>query len=139
MEAIAADLLMALASGTAGAAGQQAWTSLRDLVRRRTTADAGREAPGEVQEVPSGEEEFTALDEDAGSVERARALARALALRATYDDTFRERFAAWRGAAEDAAAARTGSGNTDNSVTGGRQGTVIMGRDFHGPITFNRP
>ncbi|MDX3214057.1 hypothetical protein PV318_00590 [Streptomyces sp. ME02-6991-2B] len=138
MEAIAAELLMSLASGTAGAAGQQAWTSLRDLVRRRTAADAGREAPGEVQEIPSGEEEFTALDEEAGSVERARALARALALRARYDDAFREHFAAWRGAAEDAAA-RTGSGNTDNSITGGRQDTVIMGRDFHGPITFNRP
>lgn len=47
MEAIAGELLMALASGTAGAAGQQAWMSLRDLVRRPTAPDTGPEGPGE--------------------------------------------------------------------------------------------
>ncbi|SNT46032.1 hypothetical protein [Actinacidiphila glaucinigra] len=135
MEAIAGELLMALAGGTAGAAGQQAWMSLRDLVRRPTAPDTGPEGPGEI---PSGEEEFAALDEEAESAERAQALARALALRATYDDAFREHFAAWRSAAQDTVA-RPGGGNVDNSVTGGRQGTVIMGRDFHGPITFNQP
>lgn len=87
---------------------------------------------------PSGQEEFAALDEEAESAERAQALARALALRVTYDDAFREHFAAWRSAAEDTVA-RSGEGNVDNSVTGGRQGTVIMGRDFHGPITLNQP
>ncbi|MDT0615906.1 hypothetical protein [Streptomyces lancefieldiae] len=134
MDAIAADLLMALAGGTAGAAGQQAWTSLRDLVRRRTIPDTVR-AP---EEIPSGEDEFAALDEQAESVERARALARVLALRATYDDAFREDLAAWRSAAEDTAV-RTGAGDVDNRITGGRQGAVIMGRDFHSPVTFNQP
>ncbi|MET9880804.1 hypothetical protein ABZZ36_40320 [Actinacidiphila glaucinigra] len=129
MEAIAGELLMALAGGTAGAAGQQAWMSLRDLVRRPTAPGTGPEGPGEI---PSGREEFAALDEEAESAERA------LALRATYDDAFREHFAAWRRAAEGNVA-RTGGGNVDNSITGGRQGTVIMGRDFHGPITFNQP
>ncbi|HEX5566692.1 MAG TPA: hypothetical protein VFY14_07145 [Streptomyces sp.] len=135
MEAIAADLLMALAGGTAGAAGQQAWTSLRGLVRRRTAPDAVSGEPGEV---PSGEEEFAALEERAESAERARALARALASRAAYDDAFREDLAAWLGAAEDAVAG-TGAGDVHNRITGGTQGTVVMGRDFHGPVTFGRP
>ncbi|OKJ64200.1 hypothetical protein [Streptomyces sp. CB02261] len=135
MEVITAELLTALASGTAGAAGQQAWMSLRDLVRRRTAADRMTGAP---EELPSGEEELVALGEQAESTERARALARVLALRATYDEAFRDALAAWRSTAEDAAA-RTGAGDVDNRVTGGRQGTVIMGRDFHSPITFNQP
>ncbi|MFE9311618.1 hypothetical protein ACIQCF_27130 [Streptomyces sp. NPDC088353] len=135
MEAIAAELLMALAGGTAGAAGQQAWASLRGLVRRRTAPEAVPDMPGEL---PSGEEEFAALDEQAESAERARALARVLALRAMYDDAFRADLAAWRGAAEDAAA-RTGAGDVHNRITGGTPGTVVMGRDFHSPITFNQP
>ncbi|WP_217145676.1 hypothetical protein [Streptomyces sp. AC627_RSS907] len=135
MEVIAADLLMALAGGTAGAAGQQAWMALRDLVRRRGSRDA---MPGAPEDVPSGEVEFASLAEQAGSAERARALARVLALRASYDDAFREDLAAWRGTAEDTVA-RTAAGDVDNRITGGRQGTVIMGRDFHGPITFNEP
>ncbi|WP_411072454.1 hypothetical protein [Streptomyces sp. cmx-4-25] len=134
MEVITAELLTALASGAAGMAGQQAWMSLRDLVRRRTEPDG---VPGAPEEVPSGEEELVALDERAESMERARALARVLTLRATYDNAFRDGLTAWRSTAEDAAA-RTGAGDVDNRITGGRQDTVVMGRDFHGPITFNR-
>jgi hypothetical protein len=104
-------------------------------VRRRTAPDTAPDAP---EEIPSGEAELAGLDEQAESAERARALARVLALRATYDDVFREDLAAWRSAAEDAAA-RAGAGDVDNRITGGRQGTVIMGRDFHSPITFNQP
>ncbi|MEU3556108.1 hypothetical protein [Streptomyces fragilis] len=135
MEAIAADLLVALASGTAGAAGQQAWTSLRDLVRRRSEPELAPDAP---EGIPSGEEELAALDERAESVERARALARVLGLRAAYDDAFRADLAAWRSAAEETVV-RTGEGDVHNRITGGTQSTVVMGRDFHGPITFNQP
>ncbi|WP_031510622.1 hypothetical protein [Streptomyces megasporus] len=138
METIAADLLVALASGTAGAAGQHAWTSLRDLVRRRTAPEAAPDAPDAPEDVPSGEEEFAALEERAESEERARALARALALRAAHDDAFRADLAAWRSTAGEAVAG-TGAGDVHNEITGGTQGTVVMGRDFHGPITFNQP
>ncbi|MET9954358.1 hypothetical protein ABZ135_22815 [Streptomyces sp. NPDC006339] len=54
------------------------------------------------------------------------------------EETFREEPAGWRSTAEEAAA-RTGAGDVDNRVTGGRRDTVVMGRDFDGPITFHRP
>ncbi|MEU7379210.1 MULTISPECIES: hypothetical protein [unclassified Streptomyces] len=84
------------------------------------------------------EAEFAALEEQAESAERARALARVPALRTMYDGAFRADLTAWRGAAEDAAT-RTGAGDVHNRITGGTQSTVVMGRDFHSPVTFNQP
>ncbi|MFI2207210.1 hypothetical protein ACH47Z_42390 [Streptomyces sp. NPDC020192] len=126
MEPIAPELLMALASGTAGAAGQQIWTSLRDLVRRRTDAE------------PSGEGELTALAAAVGSAERtarAEQLAQALAERARQDPAFADALRIWRQDALDAV--RTGSGDVHNEISGGRQQTVILARDIHGDINLD--
>ncbi|WKX72179.1 hypothetical protein [Streptomyces sp. XD-27] len=125
MEPIAPELLMALASGTAGAAGQQIWTSLRDLVRRRTDAE------------PGGEGELTALAAAVGSVERvarAERLAQVLAEWARQDSAFADALRAWRQDAVDAM--RTGPGDVHNEVSGGRQETVILARDIHGDINL---
>ncbi|MEU5535664.1 hypothetical protein [Streptomyces sp. NPDC020362] len=125
MEPIAPELLMALASGTAGAAGQQIWTSLRGLVRRRT--DTG----------PSGEGELTALAAAVGSAERAaraERLAQVLAERARQDPAFADALRAWRQDALDSA--RTGSGDVHSEVSGGRQQTVIQARDINGDINL---
>ena len=129
---IAPELLMALASGTLGAAGQQIWESLRRLVGRRPAGEA-----------PSAEAELTALDESADDTERARELANVLALRAAQDPAFAQALDIWRGEAEtarDRAAARpTGSGDTHNEITGGDfKGPVIQVRDINGPLDFGR-
>lgn len=125
---IAPELLMALASGTAGAAGQQIWESLRSLVRRRPAGEA-----------PSGKGELAALDEAADDVERARELANVLALRAAQDPAFAQALESWRGAAEACERTSTGPGDTSSKITGGDfKGPVIMGRDFNGPMNFRR-
>ncbi|MGV9456059.1 hypothetical protein [Streptomyces sp. NPDC003635] len=129
---IAPELLMALASGTAGAAGQQVWESLRRLVGRRPTGEA-----------PSAEEELTALAEHADDTERARELANVLALRAAQDHPeFARALDAWRGEAEawrESTARATGSGDTHNEVRGGDfRGPVIQARDINGPLDFGR-
>ncbi|WP_328431887.1 hypothetical protein OHB10_21895 [Streptomyces sp. NBC_01597] len=125
MEPIAPELLMALAGGTAGAAGQQIWTSLRDLVRRRPAA-------GE----PHGESELAALAEAADSAERARLLAAALVLRAEHDTAFAQALAEWRRKAEPLVGPWTGAGDVHNEISGGTQETVIMTRDIHGSINL---
>lgn len=125
MVPIAPELLMALAGGTAGAAGEQIWMSLRNLVRRRPS-------DGE----PHGESELTALVQVADSAERATELAEALALRARQDPAFAEALAAWRREAEALEGTRTGAGDVHNVISGGTQGTVIMARDVHGSINL---
>ncbi|MFF7749050.1 hypothetical protein ACFZCP_07285 [Streptomyces sp. NPDC007971] len=125
MEPIAPELLTALASGTAGAAGQQMWTALRDLVRRRTDVE------------PNGMGELTALAAAVGSAERAalaERLAQVLAERAGRDSVFADALRAWRQDARDVV--RTGSGDVHNEVSGGRQQTVIQARDVHGGINL---
>ncbi|MEV0172713.1 hypothetical protein AB0I00_16545 [Streptomyces sp. NPDC050803] len=121
---IAPELLMALASGTVGAAGQQIWESLRSLVRR-----------GE-----GGEGELTALDGAADDAERARELAGVLALRASQDPAFAQALEAWRRDAEAAwSEARTGAGDTHNEISGGTfNGPVVQARDINGPMNFGR-
>jgi hypothetical protein len=121
----APELLMALAGGTAGAAGEQIWMSLRNLVRRR---------PSDAEAY--GEGELTALDQAADSTERATELAEALALRARQDPAFAEALAAWRREAEALEGTRTGAGDVRNVVSGGTQGTVVQARDVHGSINF---
>lgn len=126
MDPIAPELLMALAGGTAGAAGQQIWASLRDLVTRRRS---GAE--------PSGEGELTALAQQADSGERARELSEALALRARQDPAFAEALEAWRREAETLEPTRTGPGDVHNEISGGTvHGNVVQARDIHGSIHF---
>ncbi|MGW2649220.1 hypothetical protein ACWC2T_30945 [Streptomyces sp. NPDC001393] len=126
MDQIAPELLMALASGTAGAAGEQIWTSLRDLVRRR---HSGAE--------PSGDQrELTALAEAPDSAERAAELAEALARRARQDPAFGQALTAWRQEAEALEGTRTGSGDVHNTISGGTQSTVVQARDVHGSINL---
>jgi hypothetical protein len=125
VDTIAPELLMALASGTLGAAGEQIWTSLRNLVGRRPAA-------GE----PHDGGELTALAEEAGNAERAAELARALALRARQDPAFADALAAWRREAEGLEGTRSGSGDVTNTVSGGSQKTVFQARDVNGPVIF---
>lgn len=126
MEPIAVELLMALAGGSAGAAGQQAWQTLHRLVMRR-------QAEGESE--PPAVRELTAFAENPDSVERARELAEALLLRAQHDPVFAQALAAWKREAEST---HTSSGDVHNEISGSTaHGTVIMGRDIHGTITFD--
>ncbi|WP_031223615.1 hypothetical protein [Streptomyces roseochromogenus] len=125
MDQIAPELLMALAGGTAGAAGEQIWTSLRDLVRRRHSG-------GE----PGDEGELTALAEAPGNEQRATELAEALARHARQDPAFAQALAAWRREAEALEDTRTGAGDVRNVVSGGTQTTVVQARDVHGSINL---
>ncbi|MFC4606253.1 hypothetical protein ACFO9E_00185 [Streptomyces maoxianensis] len=134
MEAIAVQLLMALAGSAAGAAGQQAWQSLRVLVLRRSEGD--QEGEGAGGEDIGGLGELTALAEEPGDEERAHALAAALAARAGRDPGFAQRLQAWRQEAEAERGVRTGAGDVRNEFSGTAHGPVVMGRDFHGPINF---
>lgn len=132
MEPIAAELLMAFAGSTAGAAGQQAWASLRALVMRHPAeGEGGAGGAGEGEEQPAASREVEELEARPDSAEHARRLAAALRRRADRDPAFAGEFTAWRRRAEEAA---TGSGDVHNRISGGRQEGVIMGRDFYGPI-----
>jgi len=123
---IAPELLMALAGGTAGAAGQQIWASLRDLVRRRPPA-------GE----PRGEGELVSLGEASDSPTRARQLADVLELRARQDPAFAQALDTWRREAEALDSRPTGAGDVRNEISGGTfQGPVIQTRDINGPLHF---
>ncbi|MBC2877647.1 MULTISPECIES: hypothetical protein [Streptomyces] len=124
MDQIAPELLMTLAGGAAGAAGRQAWETLRSLVVRRRPG-------GE----PEEDGELTALAEAPDDAARAAELAEALALRARQDPAFAQALADWRRQAEALeGTTRTGSGNVHNSVSGGTQNTVIQARDVSGGI-----
>ncbi|GAA2891439.1 hypothetical protein GCM10010524_24760 [Streptomyces mexicanus] len=125
---IAPELLMTLAGGTASAAGQQIWTSLRDLVRRRTAGSRGEDA------APGGEDQWRALDAARDDARRARELAEVLALGARQDPAFAQALEDWRRQAE---AAREGAtGDVHNTVSGGTQTNVLQARDIHGSVNF---
>ncbi|MFF6990982.1 hypothetical protein [Streptomyces sp. NPDC010273] len=131
MDPISASLLTALATGAGGEVGQQLWSALRGLVRRRPTEDAGG-SPG----AATGEGELTSLFQAPHDVERARALSEALSRRAEQDPLFRTHLTQWQ---QQAQMLRTGDGDTSNTVSGGDQrGPVVMGRDFS-TINFNAP
>ncbi|MBT2674374.1 hypothetical protein J7E95_26900 [Streptomyces sp. ISL-14] len=134
MEAISVELLMAVAGGTAGAAGQQAWQSLRTLVMRRPEGDGagGRAAAAEA----GGQAELTALAGEPGSSERAGELAAALAERAGREPGFARQLETWRQKAEAVRGAQTGAGDVHSKFSGTANGPVIMGRDFNAPINF---
>ncbi|MFI9237073.1 hypothetical protein [Streptomyces sp. NPDC053079] len=129
MDPIAPELLMALASGTAGAAGQQIWFALRNLVARRPDPEAA----------PDGAGELVALDETPDSVDRARELAGTLAERAGQDPAFARALETWRREAEVLPGLRTGTGEVGNEISGGTfQGAVVQARDINGPLSFGR-
>jgi hypothetical protein len=125
---IAPELLTALASGTAGAAGQQLWASLGALLRRRPPDAA-----------PTGEEELSALGEHTDDTARARELANVLVLRAEQDPAFARALEEWRGRAEQWHRATADSGEHRNEISGGEfNGPVIIARDINGPMTFGQ-
>ncbi|MGK5639741.1 hypothetical protein ACSNOK_15720 [Streptomyces sp. URMC 126] len=124
MEQIAPELLMALAGGTAGAAGDQVWRALRSLVgRRRPGGEPGE--PGEL----------SGLAEAPDDAERAAELALALARRAREDAAFARALAEWRRQAEALEGVRNRSGDVHNTVSGGTQTTVVQMRDVNGGLT----
>lgn len=131
---MAADLLMALASGTAGAAGQNLWERLRALAQRSPARQPGA-ARGDGE--PTVGELVVALDEDASDEQRAARLAECLALRARQDPAFAEALALWRREAEQLSAASTGGGTQHQEVSGGTQHNVVFTRDVHGSITLD--
>ncbi|CAL9287428.1 hypothetical protein SUDANB66_01323 [Streptomyces sp. SudanB66_2053] len=132
MEPVATDLLMALASGTAGAAGQNLWERLRALVQRR---------PDPQSDAVQGDEEpemgalVVALDEDASDEQRAARLAEGLARRARQDPAFAEALALWRREAEQVSGA-SGGGTQHQEISGGTQHNVVFTRDVHGSINL---
>lgn len=126
MDPIAPELLMALAGGTAGAAGQQIWTSLRELVTRRRSGGA-----------PQGEGELMALAQAADSDERAIELAEVLRLRAEDDSGFARAIQSLLTDSEKLHFTSTGSGDVRNEISGGTvHGNVVQARDVHGSIHF---
>ncbi|MFB7112529.1 hypothetical protein [Streptomyces sp. NPDC056291] len=129
MEPVTAELLIALASGAAGAAGQSLWERLRGLVRRDASAGEG----GDQQ---AGEGELVALDEDTGNTLRARELADALVLRARQDPAFAEALELWRQEAERIHSGG-GGGDMHQEVSGGTQRNVVFTRDVHGSINLD--
>ncbi|PAZ13623.1 hypothetical protein CLM62_23295 [Streptomyces sp. SA15] len=125
MDAIAPELLMALAGGTAGAAGQQLWASLRDLVRPPTQC-----------EEPCEEDELTVLVDTANTAERARELAGALMVRAQQNPAFAQALESWGREVEALGDAVTGAGEVTNTISGGTQNTVVQARDIRGSINL---
>jgi hypothetical protein len=125
---------MALASGTAGAAGQNLWERLRTLAQRSpvqrpdATQGDGEPAVGEL---------VVALDEDASDEQRAARLAEGLALRARQDPAFAEALALWRREAEQLPASSTGGGTQHQEISGGTQHNVVFTRDVHGSINLS--
>ncbi|MHA4814835.1 hypothetical protein ACXZ65_10825 [Streptomyces aculeolatus] len=129
MEPVAAELLMALASGALGAAGQSTWERLRGLVRR-SDGEQGRGVSA------VGEGELTAFGEAVGDAERARLLADALALRAAQDPAFAQSLTVWCQEAEAVRDAHVSSGNQHQEISGGTQTRAVFLRDVNGNINI---
>lgn len=129
---------MALASGTAGAAGQNLWERLRTLAQRSPARqpDAaqpdGTQADGE----PAVGELVVALGEDASDEQRATRLAEGLALRARQDPAFAEALALWQREAEQLSAGSTDGGTQHQEISGGTQHNVVFTRDVRGSINL---
>jgi hypothetical protein len=106
-------VLMRVAEGVGGEAGQAAWAGLSSLARRALGREPARPP---------------ATDE-AG----ARELAAELLERARRDPEFATELRAWFAEAE-----RVGGGNVENVISGDAQvqGPVVQARDIHGSISF---
>ncbi|MFC9343580.1 hypothetical protein ACFT0G_31305 [Streptomyces sp. NPDC057020] len=135
MEPISAALLLALATGAAGAAGGQSWEALTGLVRRRRGQDST--GTGGTEVVPA-ELELTALEQQPREEQRAQLLAVALAARAGADAGFAAALDAWHRQARQAVTA-TAPGNASTQIFGGEQGTVVTTRDVHGGLHIGQP
>ncbi|MFE5125357.1 hypothetical protein [Streptomyces sp. NPDC056669] len=127
MDPISEELLMALAGGAAGSAGQQIWQSLRGLVRRDRTAEG--EPPQR-----SLEDVLTMLEQRPEDAERARELAAALRRRAEQDAVFAAALARWQ---QESEGAHRTSGIASFEVSGGSQHSVVQVQNVHGGITLN--
>jgi hypothetical protein len=108
---------MALAGGTAGAAGQGAWQSLCALVRRRP-AGSGDGDGYEDGQGAAGQRELEELRAAPGDTARARALAEALTVRVGQDAEFGRELEVWL--------SRHGGGGVHMGIYGGTQGTVVQ-------------
>ncbi|MFD8403186.1 hypothetical protein [Streptomyces anulatus] len=128
VDPISEGLLMAMAGGAAGSAGQQIWHALRGLVGRREPAAGG--APPQ----SSVEGELTLLEQRPDDIERARSLAVALRGRAEQDPAFATALA--RLLVEGERAHRT-PGAASFEISGGTQHSVVQAQNVHGDITFN--
>ncbi len=131
MDPISVALLTALAGGTGGELGRQAWVGLTALVRR--PLGLGREEADRAPEVASGQHELDRLVESPADAARAQALSATLAARATADAEFSAGLQQWH---EQASLVRTGDGDVHNTISGGTfLGPAVQGRDFSG-LTF---
>ncbi|MFF0747101.1 hypothetical protein ACFYVL_42625 [Streptomyces sp. NPDC004111] len=139
MEPVSAELLMALATGGAGAAGAHAWRSLAALVRRgRGQTGPGDDAPAGGLEPALAEPELVVLQAEPADERRARDLVVALAARARADVDFAAALDQWHAQARRAVPA-TGAGDVTATVSGGSQGTVVTTRDVSGGLHVGTP
>ncbi|WAU82395.1 hypothetical protein O1Q96_23130 [Streptomyces sp. Qhu-G9] len=134
MEPVSAALLLALATGAAGAAGGQSWQGLVALVRRWR----GQESPSGVVEPVSAEAELTSLEQDPADERRAQILSVALAARAGRDAGFAAALEAWHRQAQQVVP-NTGAGSVSTNISGGSQGNVVTARDVTGGLHFGLP
>ncbi|THA33690.1 hypothetical protein [Streptomyces sp. A1547] len=139
MEPISAALLLALATGAAGAAGGQSWEALVSLVRRwRAQGGPAEGMPtGGTDLVPAGPE-LTALQLQPTDENRAQTLSLALAARAGADAGFAAALETWHHQAQQAVPA-SATGNASTHISGGTQTYVITNRDVFGGMNFGQP
>lgn len=124
-------VLAAIVGGAGGGLGGALWSGVVSLVRRpfRRKDGAGGEAAATAGMVPAGTAELAALQQAPGDQQKALALAGALLVRSEADPGFRLALESWWALAEQQV--RVGSGDVQNTVSGGtQQGPVLMGRDF---------
>jgi hypothetical protein len=125
-------VLLAIASGAAGKAGEGLWNGVIKLIRRPFAHRDSVTDPA--APAISGIAELVALEREPHSQDRALKLAEAVVARADSDDSFRRELEVWWGETE---AVR--GGNVTNTVSGGTfNGPVVMGRDFS-RLTFGTP
>ncbi|MFF8265021.1 hypothetical protein [Streptomyces virginiae] len=138
MEPISAALLLALATGAAGAAGEQSWQGLNGLIRRwRRQGHADVEPAGSTEMVPAGPE-LTALEQQPTDENRAQLLSVALAARAGADAGFAAALEHWHRQAQQVVPA-TATGNASTYISGGSQGNVVTTRDVFGGLQIGQP
>ena len=135
MDPVSVGLLAALANGSGGEIGRQAWATLSALVRRPFRR--GRQDTQGAPVVSSGEAELVELERAPADSGRAQALSTALAVRVGVDADFRTNLEQWH---EQARLVRTGDGEVHNEISGGtfNGGPIQQGRDFSG-ISFTMP
>lgn len=133
MDPITAGILAAtavpLASGAAGEAGKQAWSSLVAFVRQRFGRDS--EPDTAVQ----------ALTDRPDEALRGEVLGRTLADEAARDERTAGWLRDWLATAAPLAGQRWAPSMVDNTISGDArvQGPVVQAHTISGPITFGSP